>query len=193
MNTYRWGIFTTNYGRSAITLLDLFERGHFPNNEVAFLLYENLPSGAAEKAQNLNIPVEQVIKRNYANRAEYEKSLLQLCKHYQVDFIFLLGFSYLVKHDLLKTYDGRIINIHPSLLPSFKGKKAIQQALDYGVKVTGITTHFIDENLDEGGIIAQVPIEIGDETDFENIDRMFQDKSPQILKETVNKVTATNA
>ena len=183
-----WALFTTNYGRSAVSTLELYKDGQLGNIEIGFVLYENLPSGAAELAQEMNIKTIRVIKSDFGSRGLYEKHLVNILIDNQIDFVFLLGFSYFLKHDLINKYEGRLINIHPSLLPSFPGKRAIQQALEYGVKVTGITTHYIDKELDKGRIIDQIPIEIDNEEAFKNLDKKFISKAKSLLKNTIRIV-----
>ena len=94
----------------------------------------------------------------------------------------------IVGFTLLNKYPNKIINIHPSLLPSFKGLNAIDQALKYGVKITGLTTHFIDINVDEGKIIDQVPIIISDSDDFKSIDKKIFKEGVILTIKTINKI-----
>lgn len=183
-----WALFTTNFGRSAVSTLELYKDGQLGNIEIGFVLYENLPSGAAELAQEMNINTIRVIKSDFKSRDLYEKHLVKILLENQIDFVFLLGFSYFLKHDLINKYEGRLINIHPSLLPSFPGKRAIQQALEYGVRITGITTHYIDKELDKGRIIDQVPIEINNEEVFNDLDQKFLTTAKPLLKNTIKIV-----
>ncbi|QAA81283.1 phosphoribosylglycinamide formyltransferase [Aequorivita sp. H23M31] len=188
-NKINFAILSTNYGRSAIRVLKLWEEKKLPDNvNIEVVVYQNLPSGAAEYADNLGIKTVRVNKEDFKTREAFEQKLLDVMTENKIDYIFLLAFSYLIKHDLLKQYADRIINIHPSLLPAFKGHKAIQQAMEYGVAYSGITTHFIDMHMDKGKIIAQLPIRFFKNDTFEDIDKRYMENSDQILLETFNEI-----
>lgn len=184
----RWALFTTNYGRSAITTLELFSKNKLGSAEIGFVLYENLPSGASQVANEMGIQTERVIKSDFPDRKEFEKHIVGLLIRYQIDFIFLLGFGYFLKYDLIKKYQGKVINIHPALLPAFPGKRAMQQALNYGVKVTGITTHIIDDKLDEGEIICQIPIPIEKDESLKTLDAKFMKEASTIIMNTFREI-----
>lgn len=187
---HNWCLLTSGYGRSAQTILNLFKKDELGHSNIALVIYDQEPSAAFELASKLGIPTKQIRKSDFSDRASFENALTESCKTHMVDNIFLLGFGYVLKYSLLETYQGRIVNVHPSLLPSFKGKKAIQQAIDYGVKVTGITTHYIDEKLDEGSIIYQEPILINSDMSFEEIDALFMKAAPKTLKTTIDIVAS---
>lgn len=187
-NNVKWSLFTTNWGRTAVNTLELYRNNKLPNTSIELVIYENLPSGAFELAQEIGIPTERVIRKDFDSRLNYEKHLLMLMEKYSIDYIFLQGYSYLIKSVLLEKFKNKIVNIHPSLLPSFKGKRAIQQAIEYGVKYSGITTHFIDEFVDEGEIICQLPVQIIKGDEFASIDARYQKESFQIILDTFNTV-----
>ncbi len=130
----------------------------FTNNPVAY---------AIERAKNHNIPVEVLDHKNYQTREEYEERIIEVLDPYKPDLIALAGFMRILSPVLVRAYKDKIINIHPALLPSFPGINSAKQALEYGVKYTGVTVHFVDEGVDTGPIILQsvVPIEDGDTED----------------------------
>ena len=188
-NIINWALLTTNYGRSAIRVLQLYEQKKLPNNvSIEVVIYQNTPSGAAEYAEKLGIKTVRVSREEFKTRLLFEQDLLRIMKDYKIDYIFLLAFSYLLKHDLLSYFEDKIVNIHPSLLPSFKGHKAIQQAMEYGVEYSGITTHFIDKDMDGGKIIAQLPIPLFKNDSFEDVDQRYMDNADQILIKTFNRL-----
>lgn len=191
MKENNWCLLTSGYGRSASHLLNLQKEGKLGHNKIALVIYDREPSGAAILACELGIETKQVKKVNYSTREDFEQVILNRCSESEVDFIFLLGFNYLLKYVLLNHYKGRILNVHPSLLPAFKGKRAIQQAIEAGVKITGITTHLIDDNLDEGKIICQEPIRIDDNMTFKEIDERYMKVAPTVLLETIHKLSST--
>lgn len=143
-------------------------REEFPV-EIACLVTDNQSAGAVKIAERMNIPwrfVDPGEKRGRL-RPGAEQEIVSVCEAAGVELVFLAGFMRILKGPLLERYSQRILNVHPSLLPSFKGLEAQKQALDYGVKVAGCTVHFVDASVDGGPIILQavVPVEDGDDSD----------------------------
>lgn len=108
-----------------------------------------------ERAERLGIPVMQVSPKDFASKSEYEKAIADRLDAEGIDLVCLAGYMRIVSEELLGRYGGKIINIHPALLPSFKGAHGIRDAFEYGVKVFGVTVHYIDATVDGGKIIAQ--------------------------------------
>lgn len=184
-----WALLTTNYGRTAMRVLKLYDENKLPQNvDIKVVIFQNTPSGAAEYAQRLGIETFQISRNEFNTRILFEQELLKIMAERNIDYIFLLGFSYLLKHSILEYYEDRIVNVHPSLLPSFKGHKAIQQAMEYGVEYSGITTHFIDKEVDKGKIISQLPIPFFKDDSFQDIDNRYMDNTDEILVKTFNKI-----
>jgi phosphoribosylglycinamide formyltransferase-1 len=132
------------------------------------LVISNRPDAAGiVRARELGLSAHVVDHRQFATRELHEEAVLQLIGEAKPDYIVLAGYLRLLSASFVAAWPQRILNIHPSLLPAFPGLNAQQQALDYGVKVSGCTVHFVDENLDAGPIIAQraVPVVDGDTVD----------------------------
>lgn len=106
-------------------------------------------------AKRLGIESFVISPKDFATKYDYEKTITLKLASYKVDLICLAGYMRIVGEELLSKYEGKIINTHPSILPAFKGKDAIEQAMAYGVKVYGITIHYVNSDLDSGNIIAQ--------------------------------------
>ncbi len=128
--------------------------------DVALLVCDNPQALVLEKAAGLGTPSLVVDRKIYPSKARFEQAILARLEEIEIDFIVLAGYMRILGATLLNRYKGRTINIHPSLLPAFPGKYAIEQALAYGVRVTGISIHYVDEGMDTGPIIYQQPIEI---------------------------------
>lgn len=130
------------------------------NAQIKVLISDKAEALALEKARDLNIKAIHINLRNYASMADYETELVKRLKEFDIDMVVLAGYMRLVGTTFLQAFQNRIVNIHPSLLPAFKGLKAQKQALDYGVKYSGCTVHLVDEGMDTGPIIMQsvVPI-----------------------------------
>lgn len=123
--------------------------------EVSLLVCDRSDAFAIKRAEHRSIPYFSFDPKNYLSKLEYEIDILEELQSRKVDFIVLAGYMRLIGPTLLKEYEGRIVNIHPSLLPAFPGKDAIGQALAAGVKVSGVTVHFVDKGMDTGPIIEQ--------------------------------------
>lgn len=117
---------------------------------------------ALERALKHNIPVEVVDHKEFDTREAFEAELIERLKKYNVKLIVLAGFMRILTSFFVNNYQHRIINLHPALLPSFPGIHSAKQALDYGVKITGVTVHFVDDGVDTGPIILQSVVPIDD-------------------------------
>ncbi|MHB1955138.1 MAG: phosphoribosylglycinamide formyltransferase [Sulfobacillus sp.] len=116
--------------------------------------------GALGIARDYHVPVEVITAKTYPDRAQYDQALRYALQKYQIDAIAMAGFLRWLTPATIDVYGGRILNIHPSLLPAFPGLNAIEQAYRYGVRWTGVTVHFVDEGKDTGPVVAQLPIRI---------------------------------
>lgn len=123
--------------------------------EVSLCVTDRPGAYVVERARRLGVPVLEISPKTFSTKKEYEEAILNNLIETKTDHIFLAGYMRIIGEVLLNAYRNNIINIHPSLLPSFPGVDAIGQALDYGVKVFGVTIHFVDETLDGGKIIEQ--------------------------------------
>lgn len=112
------------------------------------------------RADRFNIPVLELSPKMFATKAAYEEAIVAELRAREVAWVVLAGYMRLVSDVLLEAYENRIVNIHPSLLPAFPGKDAIGQAMAHGVKVTGVTVHYVDAGMDTGPIIAQAAVEV---------------------------------
>lgn len=141
------------------------------NAEVALCVCDRPGAPVTEKAKRLNIPVFEFRAKSYSSKEEFEKIILSELKKLNVEFIALAGYMRIIGDVLLKAFEGKIINIHPSLLPAFPGVDAIGQAMNYGVKVYGVTVHYVDKTLDGGKIISQaaIPYEGDDRHELESM------------------------
>ena len=187
MQKNRWAFFTSLWGRSAFHALESYEKGLIDNcNSIDLLIYEKVPSGAVDKARALGIKVLQMIRLDGESRNDYQRRIILELKKHKIDYVFLLGFEHIIKKEMLNEFPNKIINVHPSILPSFKGTNAIYQALNYGVKISGVTTHIIDHNIDEGIILFQEPITINKIDNFETLDPKFVEAGKKIIVDTIN-------
>lgn len=157
-------VFASGSGSNFEAIVTAIQEEKIRGAEVVQLVCDKPQAYVLTRAERLGIPVLVLDPKSFPDKAAYEQRIVEKLGELHVDLIVLAGYMRLVGEVLLTGYEGKIINLHPSLLPSFPGKAAIAQALDYGVKVTGVTVHFVDAGMDTGPIIAQrsVPIVQGD-------------------------------
>ncbi|MBQ5860989.1 MAG: phosphoribosylglycinamide formyltransferase [Alistipes sp.] len=154
MTKHKIAIFASGNGSNFKAIAEAAADGRI-NAEVALLVCDRPTAKVCQTAKELGIESFVFSAKDYSSKQEYEEAIVARCMAAEVELICLAGYMRLVGETLLTAYEGRIINIHPSLLPAFKGKDAIKQAFDYGVKVFGVTLHYVDLSLDGGKIIAQ--------------------------------------
>ena len=157
------------------------------NAEVAICVCDHPGAYVTERAKKLNIPVLELHPKSYPSKQEYENEILKELKKYDVEFIALAGYMRIIGKVLLDSYSEKIINIHPSLLPAFPGLDAIGQALDYGVKVFGVTVHYVDSSLDGGKIISQAAIPY-DGNDREELESMIHAREHALYVSTLRSL-----
>lgn len=146
-----------------LALSDAVNDGRIPNAEIAIVVSDKPNAGGLELAKGRGIET-RAIERRGRTREEHEREIISVLSDYQVDLVCLAGYMRFLSPCFVEAFRGKILNIHPSLLPAFPGLDAQRQALEHGVKVSGCTVHFVDETLDGGPIIAQraVPVLEGD-------------------------------
>lgn len=157
------------------------------NAEIALCVCDHPGAYVTERAKRLDIPVLELHPKSFASKDEYENEILKALLHHGVEFICLAGYMRIVGDVLLKPFSGKIINIHPSLLPAFPGVDAIGQALNYGVKEFGITIHYVDQTLDGGKIISQRAIHY-EGNDREELEAIIHPQEHALYVETLNKI-----
>lgn len=165
-STLRLGVLASGRGSNLQSILEAIERGEL-SARVAVVVSNKKEAQALERAARYQVPALFLDPAHYQSREEYDAAILQRLKEYDVELVVLAGYMRLVTPTLIQPYRDRIINTHPSLLPAFPGMRAHRQALEYGVRVSGCTLHFVDEEMDHGPIIAQasVPVFEGDTED----------------------------
>ena len=152
-------VFASGSGSNFQAIQESIERGEL-NARIELVITDKPGAFVVTRAKNFNIPVLEFAPRNFASKAAYEKALIVELKKRDIEWIVLAGYMRLIGEVLLASYHNRIVNIHPSLLPSFPGKDAIGQAMEHGVKITGVTVHFVDAGMDTGPIISQTAVEV---------------------------------
>ena len=171
-------------GTNAQAIIDATKSGKLKAN-VRVVLTNKPEAGVIERAKKAGIPVEIIPSRGYKNRREeYDTLVVEALRKYNVDTIALAGWMRILSSVFIDAYGGRIINLHPAILPSFKGHKGIEDAYAYGVKVTGCSVHLVVPELDAGPLIIQAAVPVKGSFDEleEQIHRMEHRILPQALQ-----------
>ncbi|WP_010308591.1 phosphoribosylglycinamide formyltransferase [Kurthia senegalensis] len=156
---------------------------------IRLVVTDRVDAFVIQRAKKYDIPVLALSPKAFETKEAYEQAILAELKKYDIDWLILAGYMRLIGPVLLGAYADHIVNIHPSLLPSFPGKDAIGQALAHGVKVTGVTVHYVDEGMDTGRIIQQRAVEVveGDREQTEAaIHAMEHILYPEVLQNLFN-------
>jgi phosphoribosylglycinamide formyltransferase-1 len=162
--SFRLGVLGSGKGSNFVAIADAIAAGNVPA-EIGIVLSDVESAGILEHARHRNLPARFIAPGKFRTKLEEdaERAYVTALQEARVDLIVLAGFMRVLKGDFLRAFEGRIVNVHPSLLPSFPGLEAWKQALDYGVKVTGCTVHYVDAGVDSGAIIAQQTVPVLDD------------------------------
>ena len=155
--------------------------------EIAVVISNKPNAAGLERARKRDIPAVCVPSKGL-QREEYDRQVVALLREKKVDLVCLAGFMRLVSAYFVAEFRNRILNVHPSLLPSFPGLEAQKQALDYGVKLTGCSVHFVDEHLDAGPIIKQAVVAVNDDDTEETLSVRVLKEEHRIYTEAINLV-----
>lgn len=162
------GVLGSGKGSNLVAIAEAAQAGEIPV-DIVLVIADSPDAGILSRAEFYGIPARYISAGNSKTRldGDAEQAYIQALREAGAEWVALAGFMRIVKADFLKTFPNRVVNIHPSLLPAFQGLHAWKQALDYGVKVTGVTVHYVDSGVDTGPIIAQaaVPVLEGDTPD----------------------------
>ena len=180
-------VFASGNGTNFQSLVDAERDGNLLG-QVKLLVSDKPESFVNERAKINGIPVFSFEPKKYESKKDYESVIIDILREYKIDLIVLAGYMRIVGETLLLNYSDKIINLHPSLLPAFKGRNAIEQALNYGVKYTGVTMHFVDEGTDTGPIITQSIVKIDDSDTLESLTKKIQQIEHSILIESINLI-----
>ena len=179
-------VFASGAGTNFEAIATACNRGDI-DARVVLLVCDKPQAEVVRKAEAFGVECFTFCAKDYSSKEEYEQKIVELLDSHGVELVCLAGYMRIVGSVLLDSYGGRIINIHPSLLPAFAGARAVEQAIEYGVKVFGITIHWVDSTLDGGKIIAQQAFAY-DGNDAEEVHRIGQQIEHKMYVETIKKI-----
>ncbi len=164
----RLGILLSGRGSNFFAIAESIRTGHLPGVEIAIVVSNVADAGGLKAAQELKLPTALFISQG-RKRAEHDADVIASLREHNVDLVCLAGYMRLLSPEFIAAFPNRILNIHPALLPAFPGLDVQQQALDYGVKVSGCTVHFVDEQTDHGVIVVQRAVPVLDSDDAHSL------------------------
>ena len=180
----RIGVLISGRGTNLQALIDAQVRGEL-GAEIVVVMSNKTKAYGLQRAQNAGIPTEVVTKKLHSNREEFDRQVMEVLKKFNVDLIVLAGYMRILGEEFIKAFENRIINVHPSLLPAFKGVKAQWQAVEHGAKVAGCSTHFVTNEMDDGPIILQRAVPVFDDDTGETLAERILPHEHTILVKSV--------
>lgn len=186
----RIGVLISGNGTNLQALMDAIDAGHIPDAKIVVVISNRPSAYGLERAKAHGIPAECISKKDFGDEGTFNRAILERLKYYEVDLVVLAGYLSILSPEVVRRYQNRIINIHPSLIPAFCGKgfygeRVHRAVLDYGVKITGATVHFVDEGTDTGPIILQRAIEVKESDDVHSLAARVLEVEHQLLPEAV--------
>lgn len=172
-------VFASGYGSNLQALID-FNREDDLEGDIVLVFSNNADAFALKRAERHGIKTLHLDPGGFPGRKEFEEKIMDVLEGEKIDLIVLAGYMFLLTPLLVEAYKDRILNIHPALLPSFKGTHGIRDAFDYGVKISGVTVHFVDKELDNGPIVMQAPVYIDTGETLESFEKKIHEVEHRI-------------
>ena len=185
-NKLRVGVLASGSGTDLQSIIDASEK-HMINAEIAVVISDNKEAFALKRAEKHKIPAIFINPKN-TSKKDHEKEIDSTLDHHKVDLVVGAGYMRLLSPFFVKKWYKKLINIHPALLPSFKGVNGQGDAIDYGAKISGCTTHFMDDHMDHGPIILQAAVKVLPEDDRDTLAARILEVEHQILPRTIDLI-----
>ncbi|MEZ2346861.1 phosphoribosylglycinamide formyltransferase [Terriglobus sp. RCC_193] len=183
----RLGVLLSGRGSNFIAIADAISNGSLTGCEIAVVLSNIADAPGLSAAQQRGLATEVHVSKGVP-RAEHDAKMIAALNSHEIDLVILAGYMRVLSPEFIRAFPNRILNIHPSLLPSFPGLHAQQQALDYGAKVAGCTVHFVDEAVDHGVIILQRVVPVEDTDDEAVLSARILEQEHQAYPEAIARV-----
>jgi len=185
------GILISGRGSNMAAIVEAVQNGSIPDSEVVVVISDKAEAAGLQKARESGIQTV-VVTRKGRTRAEHDAEIIAELKKRNVELVCLAGYMRLLSKDFIHAFPSKIINIHPSLLPNFRGLEAQRQAIEAGAKVSGCTVHFVDEELDHGAIILQKAVEVSGEDTAESLAAKILPLEHALYVEAITKIVKGN-
>ncbi len=187
MTSHRLGILLSGRGSNFLAIADAITQGQIANARIAVVISNRSDAPGIEAARKQGLAAE-VIEPKGRPRAQHDAEIIATLGAHQVDLVCLAGYMRLLSAEFVRAFPQRILNIHPSLLPAFPGLDAQRQALEYGVKISGCTVHFVDEELDHGVIVVQKTVPVLAQDDEHSLAARILVQEHVAYAEAINRV-----
>jgi phosphoribosylglycinamide formyltransferase 1 len=181
------GILISGRGSNMVALIDAVKSGEIPDSEVAVVISDKPDAAGLAKAAERGVETIVIVRSGRA-REEHDSEIAAELRERGVELVCLAGYMRLLSPEFVRSFPNRIVNIHPSLLPSFPGLEAQKQAIEHGVKISGCTVHFVDEYLDNGAIILQKAVEVRDDDTTDTLSARILEQEHAAYVEAVRRV-----
>ena len=156
------------------------------NAQLNLVISDKKDAYALEHARRAGIPSIFINPKDFQDRESFDQAVVQRLREFKIDFVVLAGYMRLVSIYFIQQYPDRILNIHPSLLPSFRGMHAIKEAFDYGAKITGVTAHIVVKEMDDGPIILQEPVRIDPDDSIESLEEKIHQVEHRLYPKAID-------
>lgn len=180
----RLGVLISGSGTNLQAIIDRIAAGAL-DAEVAIVISSRPSAYGLKRAEAAGIQTMSLSKEVYADPITADEAIASTLVREKVDYVIMAGYMRMVHAPILRTFENRVVNLHPALLPSFKGAHAIQDAFDYGVKVTGVTVHFADDKYDCGPIIAQRALPVREDWDVDTLEAHIHEVEHELYPDTI--------
>jgi len=188
MSSFRIAVLASGGGTNLQAILDQLHGSD--GIEVVGAISDKPDATALGRARRAGVETAVFPASDYEDREQRDRAIGDWLEHRQVDLVVLAGYMQLLSPQFVKRFRNRIINVHPALLPAFPGLEAVQQALDHGSKVTGVTVHFVDEGVDSGPIIFQRPVPVPPSRDWDELEEEIHRTEHTLLPEAIRLIAA---
>jgi phosphoribosylglycinamide formyltransferase-1 len=183
------GVLVSGRGSNLQSIIDHVESGYLKDIKLSVVISDVKDAFALERAKMYGINAVFIDPHAYESKMGFEEKIIATLKDYNVDLVLLAGYMRILGSEVIRAYRDRIMNIHPALLPSFKGLHGPRQALEYGVKVAGCTVHFVDEGVDSGPIILQSCVSVKDNDTENTLASRILEQEHRIFPEAIKLFT----
>ena len=181
----RIAVLVSGNGTNLQAIIDAQAKGAIGTAGVVLVIGDKPEAPALGRAKKAGIKTAVIEKKSGMTREEFDGLMGELIREEKIDLIALAGFMRVLGESFVKEFSGKIINIHPAILPSFKGSSGIAEAFEYGVKVTGVTVHFVDEGVDTGPIISQSTVSVEESDTKETLEEKIHKEEHELYPEAI--------
>jgi len=179
------GVLASGNGTNFQELINLSEKGEL-DIDIKVLITNKDNAGCIERAKNSEIPYKIVRSRDFQEKELFESEIINTLIKYNIELIVMAGWMKIVTPFFINKFKNKIINIHPSLLPAYKGGSAIKDSLSNGSKITGCSVHFVDEEVDSGSLIIQAALSVSNDDNIETLSKKIQILEHKILPQSIS-------